>query len=173
MRFTSYFAIFFGSSERTGSFCCVGSVESSSGSEVGVCAFEQMAATSTAITHRRLRKISRWRLTSRAEQNCMGPPHWERRGFYNGLRSSGNEKMRQMAQSSRLLADCRLKALQEGIGISHSREELFLGLELRGVDAAAAAAQLDGVLQVEHLVVNDVFQHVPRHGGMVEDTADD
>src|SRR5580700_7067613 len=92
MRFTSYLAIFLGSSGRTGSFCCVGSVESSSGSEVGVWAFEPMAATSTTNTQRRLKKVSWWRLTSRAEQDRMAHPIWERRGFYNDLRNSGNEK---------------------------------------------------------------------------------
>src|SRR5579864_2949405 len=173
MRFTSYFAIFFGSSGRTGSFCWVGSTESSSGSDAGVCAFEPMAATSTTNTQRKLKKVSWWRLTSRAEQDRMGPPHlgearilqrvqefWERKNAPDGLILAA-------------FGGLRLQALQEGIRLSHAWEKLFLGLKLRGMDAPAAAAQLDGVFQVEHFVVDDVIQHVPRHGGMIEDTADD
>ncbi len=53
------------------------------------------------------------------------------------------------------------------------REAGFLGFELAGVDAAAQAARLDGVLEVKHLVVEQVFDGVARAGGAVEDAADD
>ena len=41
------------------------------------------------------------------------------------------------------------------------------------MDAAAAAAELDGVLQVKHLVVKDVFEDVTRDFRVVKDLADD
>src|SRR5581483_5792384 len=39
--------------------------------------------------------------------------------------------------------------------------------------ASSAAAQLDRMLQVQHLVIDDVLQNIMRHRGMVEDAADD
>ena len=41
------------------------------------------------------------------------------------------------------------------------------------MDAAAQAARLDGVLEVQHLVVEQVLDGVARAGGAVEDAADD
>ena len=67
----------------------------------------------------------------------------------------------------------RLQALEEGVGVGDAREEFFFCLEVGRVHASAAAAQPDGMLQVEHLVVDDVFQHKARDAGMIKDTADD
>ena len=61
---------------------------------------------------------------------------------------------------------------QEGVCVFRTREEFFFGLEFRRMHAAAAAPQPDRVLQMEHLVVNDVFQHEAGHAGMIEDAAD-
>lgn len=57
--------------------------------------------------------------------------------------------------------------------LSEMREELFFGLELGGMNAAAAAAQFDRVLEVKHFVIDDVFDGVARNARMVEDTAND
>src|SRR5215469_7748382 len=40
------------------------------------------------------------------------------------------------------------------------------------MDATPATAQFYGMLQVEHLVVDDVFEHITRYGRMIEDAAD-
>src|ERR1039458_9753660 len=45
-------------------------------------------------------------------------------------------------------------------------------MELSRVHAAPAAAQPDWVLQVQHLVVNDVFHSVAGNGELIEDAAD-
>lgn len=66
-----------------------------------------------------------------------------------------------------------LQALQKRICFRQSREQLLLGVELGGVDAAAAAAQSDGMLQVQHLVVDDVLDGVAGDGEVIEDSADD
>ena len=52
-------------------------------------------------------------------------------------------------------------------------EEAFFGLELAGVDAAAASFDADGVLEVEHLVVEEVFDGAAGGVGAVKDAADD
>ena len=53
------------------------------------------------------------------------------------------------------------------------REEAFFGLELAGVDAATASFDPDRMLQVEHLVVEEVFDGAARRVRAVEDAADD
>ena len=53
------------------------------------------------------------------------------------------------------------------------REAGFFGLELGGVDAAAHAAHPYRVLEVEHLVVEQVLDGVAGARGAVEDAADD
>ena len=50
--------------------------------------------------------------------------------------------------------------LQERPGFLQLGKELFFGLELRAVDTAAAASQLHRVLEVQHLVINDVLHGV-------------
>ena len=52
-------------------------------------------------------------------------------------------------------------------------EEALLGLELAGVNAAAAGFDADGVLKVEHLVVEQVLYGAAGGIGAVEDAAND
>ena len=66
-----------------------------------------------------------------------------------------------------------LKPLDEGEGFVELGKERLVGLELARMDAAAQSAQLDGVLQVQHLVEEQVFDGVAGAGGAVEDAADD
>ena len=63
--------------------------------------------------------------------------------------------------------------LEKRIGFGEVRELPFFRLKLRRVHAAPAASQLHRMLQVQHLVVDDVFDGVTRERGMVEDAADD
>ena len=50
---------------------------------------------------------------------------------------------------------------------------LFFRQKFARVYTPAAAAEFDGMLQVEHLVKQNVFDGVARHARMVEDAADD
>jgi hypothetical protein len=52
-------------------------------------------------------------------------------------------------------------------------EEALFGLELAGVDAATAGFDADGVLEVKHLVVEEVLDGAARGVGAVEDAGDD
>lgn len=52
-------------------------------------------------------------------------------------------------------------------------EEFFLFLELARVHTSSAAPQFDRVLQVQHLVVENVFDGVARYARVIEDAADD
>jgi hypothetical protein len=69
--------------------------------------------------------------------------------------------------------DGGLEALQVGFSFVQLGEEALFGLELAGVDAAAAGFDADRVLEVEHLVVEKVFDGAARGVGTVEDEADD
>jgi hypothetical protein len=66
-----------------------------------------------------------------------------------------------------------LEPFDEGEGFGELREERFFGLESGGVDTAAESAHAHGMLEVEHLVVEQVFDGVARAGGAVEDFAND
>ncbi len=66
-----------------------------------------------------------------------------------------------------------LQLLEVGFGGIEFGEEALFGLELAGVDAAAAGFDADGMLEVEHLVVEEVFDGAARGVGAVEDAADD
>ena len=66
-----------------------------------------------------------------------------------------------------------LETLQVGLGGFEFGKEAFFGLELAGVDAAAASFDADGVLEVEHLVVEEIFDGAAGSVGAVEDAADD
>jgi hypothetical protein len=57
-------------------------------------------------------------------------------------------------------------------GVEFGEETLF-GLELAGVDAAAAGFDADGMFEVEHLVVEEVFDGAARSVGAIEDARDD
>src|ERR1700678_19775 len=68
------------------------------------------------------------------------------------------------------------KALQElevGFGSVEFGEEALFGLELAGVDAAPAGFDADGMLEVEHLVVEKVLDSATGSVGTVEDARDD
>jgi hypothetical protein len=60
-----------------------------------------------------------------------------------------------------------------GFGLVELGEETLFGLKLARVDAAAAGLDADGVLEVEHLVVEEVLDCAARGVGTVEDAADD
>jgi len=65
------------------------------------------------------------------------------------------------------------QAFQKFLGFFELRKQLFFFAEGRGMDKAPAAAQLDGVPQVEHLVVDQVFNGVERDAWGIENAADD
>src|ERR1700728_674776 len=67
----------------------------------------------------------------------------------------------------------RSQSLQKSVGLCPVRKQLLLRLKLDRVHASAASPQPDGMLQMKHLVVDDVFQHVRRHGKVIENAADD
>jgi hypothetical protein len=66
-----------------------------------------------------------------------------------------------------------LEALEVGFGGFELGEETFFGLELAGVNAAATGFDADGVLEVEHLVVEKVLDGATGGVWAVEDAADD
>src|SRR5690349_5533192 len=66
-----------------------------------------------------------------------------------------------------------LQSLQKRLGLLQLRKQILLRLKFGGMYAAPAAALLDRMLQVQHLVVEDVLEGVARHLGMIEDAADD
>ena len=63
--------------------------------------------------------------------------------------------------------------LQERVRLGHPRKHFLFRLELRRVHASPAPTQSYRMLQMQHLVVDDVLQHVARHLGMIEYAADD
>lgn len=60
-----------------------------------------------------------------------------------------------------------------GFGLFQMGEEPLLGLELPGVDTAASGFDPDRMLQMQHLVIKQVFDRASRSIGPVEDPADD
>ena len=62
---------------------------------------------------------------------------------------------------------------QEAAGLGKVREQLLLGSKFRGMNTPPAAAQMDGMFEVQHLVVDDVFEDAKWHERMIENTADD
>ena len=67
----------------------------------------------------------------------------------------------------------KLDALDEGQGFLDFGEEGLVGLEGGGVDLSAEASHADGMLEVEHLMVEQILDGIARAGGAVEDAADD
>ena len=65
----------------------------------------------------------------------------------------------------------RLQMFEKGFRPVDVRIKLLFGLEFRRVHTAAAAAQFYGMLQVKHLVVDDIFDGVARNARVVEDAA--
>src|SRR5579871_3409680 len=66
-----------------------------------------------------------------------------------------------------------LQSLQECLRLFHARKQLLFRLKLCRMDAAAAAAQFDRMLQVQHFVIKDVLQDIAWHSGVIENPADD
>ena len=62
---------------------------------------------------------------------------------------------------------------QEFLGLTDVREELFFFKKFARVYAPPASAQVHRMLQMQHLVINDVLDDVTRHTPVVEDAADD
>jgi hypothetical protein len=54
------------------------------------------------------------------------------------------------------------EALDEGEGLVQFREEGFVGFEFAGMDAAAEATHLYRMLEVKHLVVEQILDGVAR-----------
>ncbi len=67
----------------------------------------------------------------------------------------------------------QLEAFEVGLGGFEIGKETLFGLELAGVDAAAAGFDADGMLEVEHLVVEQILDGATRGVGAIEDAADD
>src|SRR5437868_709342 len=65
------------------------------------------------------------------------------------------------------------QVLQELPGVIQMRKKLFLGHKLRRMHTTPAAPEFDGMLQVEHLVINDVLNGVTGHPRMIEHPAHD
>jgi hypothetical protein len=66
-----------------------------------------------------------------------------------------------------------LETLKVGLCGFELGEETFLGLELAGVYTAATGFDADGVLEVQHLVVEKILDGAAGRVGAVEDAADD
>src|SRR5262249_50419023 len=66
-----------------------------------------------------------------------------------------------------------LQAFQQFFGSFEFGKESFLVLKSFGMNAASAAIQLDWMLQVQHLVINEIFHCITRHVCAIEDPADD
>ena len=64
-------------------------------------------------------------------------------------------------------------AFQVGFCSIELGEETLFGLELAGVDAAAAGPDADGVFEMEHLVVEEILDGAAWGVGAIEDAADD
>src|SRR5882762_5483498 len=65
-----------------------------------------------------------------------------------------------------------LNNAQEFVCLLQFRKVLFFCQKFGGMHASPAPPQLDRVLQVQHLMEQDVFDCVARHARMVEDAAD-
>src|ERR1700761_7858666 len=71
-----------------------------------------------------------------------------------------------------LKAAGRSEGLQVRLGLRQLRKEIFFGLKFAGVHAPAPVARPDRVLQVQHLVVHQIFDGIPWRVAAVEDAAD-
>jgi len=66
-----------------------------------------------------------------------------------------------------------LQPLDEGERLGKMREACFFSLKFGRMDATPQAPSPDRVLQMQHLVIEQVFDRIARTGRPVEDTADD
>lgn len=67
----------------------------------------------------------------------------------------------------------RTQAFQEFLSFLELRKEFFFLLECGRMHHASAAAQLDGMPQVKHLMINKIFDGIERDARRVENAADD
>jgi hypothetical protein len=63
--------------------------------------------------------------------------------------------------------------LKIGFCGSELGEETLLGLKFAGVNAAPTSFDADGVFEVEHLVVDEIFDGATRSVWAIEDAGDD
>ena len=70
------------------------------------------------------------------------------------------------------LRDRTLQAAQVGFGFLEFGKKALFGLKLTGVHASAAALYADGMLEVQHLVIEKVFDGATRGVGAIEDATD-
>ena len=66
-----------------------------------------------------------------------------------------------------------LDTFEVSLGFIELRKETLFGLELAGVDTATASLHADGMLQVKHLMVEQILDGTTRGIGTVEDATDD
>jgi hypothetical protein len=64
-----------------------------------------------------------------------------------------------------------LEALEVGFGFFQLGKEALFGLELARMDAAATGFDSHRVLEVEHLVIKQIFDCTSRRISTIEDTA--
>lgn len=67
----------------------------------------------------------------------------------------------------------RAQAFQEFLSFFELRKEFFFFTKSRGMHLASAAAQLDRMSQMQHLVINEIFNGVERDARGIENAADD
>src|SRR5947209_687187 len=61
----------------------------------------------------------------------------------------------------------RAQAFQELLRVLHLRKQFFFFTESRWMNQAPAAAQLDRMPQVQHFMVDQIFNRITRHRGAV------
>jgi len=64
-------------------------------------------------------------------------------------------------------------AFEEFFGSLELWKKPFLGLKFGRMHAAAAASELDRMLEVQHLVINDVIHDIAGNMRVIESAADD
>ncbi len=94
-------------------------------------------------------------------------------GDYAGYREGLSKKSWRRCTKFEAALDSDLESLDEGQGFVELGKLALLGFEFAGMDAAAQAAHTHGMLEVEHLVEEQVFDGVAGAGGAIEDAADD
>ncbi|WP_188757731.1 hypothetical protein [Edaphobacter acidisoli] len=67
----------------------------------------------------------------------------------------------------------RLETLEVGFGFFELREETFFSLKFAGVHTTAAGFDANRMLEVEHLVIEQIFDGAAWRVGPVEDATDD
>lgn len=65
------------------------------------------------------------------------------------------------------------QALQKFLSFLELREEFFFFSKGRGMDQAPAAAEFDRVTQMQHFVIDEIFNGIERDARGIENAADD